>query len=153
MGLWCGVVCTPIFSRSELRPPSRSSIISIFLLTVEAFGAEELLLPAVHSSFSFCFPFHRLLEVKTQRNIFFFFWTFQHAVLYLRHLWTQSHKLPVLTNVAAKLVKFCPLLSNMCTFTIVSKVKVLFYLKYKFELHFAKILCYNIINVCIIWPV
>lgn len=39
-------VCTPIFSRSELRPPSRSSIVSVFLLTVEAFGAEELpLLP------------------------------------------------------------------------------------------------------------
>lgn len=33
------VVSTPIFSRSELRPPSRSSIVSVFLLTVEA---EEL---------------------------------------------------------------------------------------------------------------
>lgn len=34
------LVCTPIFSRSELRPPSRSSIMSVLLLTVEASGAE-----------------------------------------------------------------------------------------------------------------
>lgn len=44
------VVCTPIFSRSELRPPSRSSIISVFLLTVEASGTEVLQLLSLFTS-------------------------------------------------------------------------------------------------------
>lgn len=43
------VVCTPIFSRSELRPPSRSSIISVFLLTVGASGADVLPLVLLYS--------------------------------------------------------------------------------------------------------
>lgn len=34
------VVRTPILSKSELSPPSRSSIVSVFLLTVEAFASE-----------------------------------------------------------------------------------------------------------------
>lgn len=38
------VVRTPILSKSELSPPSRSSIASVFLLTVEAFASEPAVL-------------------------------------------------------------------------------------------------------------
>lgn len=38
------VVRTPIFSKSELSPPSRSSIASVFLLVVEAFASEPAVL-------------------------------------------------------------------------------------------------------------
>ncbi len=51
------VVRTPIFSKSELSPPSSSSIVSVFLLVVEAFASEPavlLLLPL--SLFSCCPP-------------------------------------------------------------------------------------------------
>lgn len=39
------VVRTPIFSKSELSPPNRSSIASVFLLTVEALTPKPSVLP------------------------------------------------------------------------------------------------------------
>lgn len=50
-------VRTPIFSKSELRPPSRSSIMSVFLLRVEGFASLLLFSCCFFSSFLFtdCF--------------------------------------------------------------------------------------------------
>lgn len=48
------VVRTPIFSKSELSPPSSSSIVSVFLLAVEAFASEPAVL--LLSLFSCCPP-------------------------------------------------------------------------------------------------
>lgn len=38
------IVRTPIFSKSELSPPSRSSMASVFLFVVEAFAPEPAVL-------------------------------------------------------------------------------------------------------------
>lgn len=48
------VVRTPIFSKSELSPPSSSSIESVFLLVVEAFAWEPAVLLLLLSLFSCC---------------------------------------------------------------------------------------------------
>lgn len=47
------MVFTPIFSRSELSPPSSSSILSVLVFVVEAFAPEMSLL---FSFFSCCPP-------------------------------------------------------------------------------------------------
>ena len=49
------VVRTPIFSKSELRPPSRSSIVSVFLLVLEAFASGPDV-PPLLLLLSFCSP-------------------------------------------------------------------------------------------------
>lgn len=49
-------VRTPIFSRSELSPPSRSSIVSVFFLVVEAFASEPAVLLLLLLSLFLCCP-------------------------------------------------------------------------------------------------
>lgn len=85
-------VRTPIFSRSELSPPSSLSIISVFLLTVEDSGA-EVLLPllclfacAFISASVFlstdccCVDDSESCEMKCENVP-----SFPHVILYLRH--------------------------------------------------------------------
>lgn len=86
-------VSTPIFSRSQLSPPSSSSIISGFLLTVKDSGA-EVLLPLLSlfacasisasvflSTDCCCVDGNESCEMKTDIYLFS-----PHVVLYLRHL-------------------------------------------------------------------
>ena len=120
-------VCTPIFSRSELRPPSSSSILSVCLLIVETSGAEVPPLlplftrgaPSVFLSTD-CFFVEGSKSYKIKIYIYYFFLAYQ--VIFEVF---ASQELTPCTYEVSMLVNCCPLLSAEYFYFLQSSVTCL----------------------------